>query len=37
MIDYVKAEVAAGRDIKATLDGRFQYERPAGTAEVPPQ
>jgi 2',3'-cyclic-nucleotide 2'-phosphodiesterase (5'-nucleotidase family) len=37
MIDYVKAEVAAGRNIKATLDGRFQYERPAGTAEVPPQ
>lgn len=37
MIDYVKAEVAAGRNIKATLDGRFQFEKPAGTAEVPPQ
>jgi len=39
MIDYVKAEAAAGRDIKATLDGRFHFDKPAtpGAAEVPPQ
>jgi len=29
VIDYVKAETAAGRDIKAMLDGRFRYERSA--------
>lgn len=27
VMDYVKAETAAGRDIKATLDGRFRYDR----------
>jgi 2',3'-cyclic-nucleotide 2'-phosphodiesterase (5'-nucleotidase family) len=29
VLDYVKAETAAGRDIKATLDGRFRYDRSA--------
>ena len=39
MIDYVKAETAAGRAIKSTLDGRFHFDKPAttGTQEVPPQ
>lgn len=27
VIDYVKAEAAAGRPVKAKLDGRFHYER----------
>jgi 2',3'-cyclic-nucleotide 2'-phosphodiesterase (5'-nucleotidase family) len=27
VIDYVKAEAAAGRSIKATLDGRFKFDR----------
>ncbi|MGB7925828.1 MAG: 5'-nucleotidase C-terminal domain-containing protein [Pyrinomonadaceae bacterium] len=27
VLDYVKAEAAAGRPIKATLDGRFKYDR----------
>lgn len=31
VIDYVKAETAAGRPIKATLDGRFRNDNPAGT------
>ncbi|HYY58765.1 MAG TPA: 5'-nucleotidase C-terminal domain-containing protein [Pyrinomonadaceae bacterium] len=32
VLDYVKAETAAGRTIKATLDGRFSYDRgSAGT------
>jgi 2',3'-cyclic-nucleotide 2'-phosphodiesterase (5'-nucleotidase family) len=29
VLDYVKAEAAAGRDIKVMLDGRFRYERAA--------
>lgn len=34
--NYVKAETAAGRDIKSTLDGRFVFNRPvSGTAEEP--
>jgi 2',3'-cyclic-nucleotide 2'-phosphodiesterase (5'-nucleotidase family) len=39
MIDYVKAETAAGRPIKATLDGRFHFDKPAtaGAEEVRPQ
>jgi 2',3'-cyclic-nucleotide 2'-phosphodiesterase (5'-nucleotidase family) len=39
MIDYVKAETAAGRDIKSTLDGRFHFDKPAtvGVGEVRPQ
>lgn len=28
VLDYVKAETAAGRDVKATLDGRFRYDKP---------
>jgi 2',3'-cyclic-nucleotide 2'-phosphodiesterase (5'-nucleotidase family) len=28
VLDYVKAETAAGRPIKATLDGRFRYDKP---------
>jgi 2',3'-cyclic-nucleotide 2'-phosphodiesterase (5'-nucleotidase family) len=27
VLDYVKAETAAGRPVKAVLDGRFRYER----------
>lgn len=39
MIDYVKAETAAGREIKSSLDGRFRFDG-AGSAitqEVRPQ
>ena len=36
MIDYVKAETAAGRNIKSTLDGRFHFDKPAGAQEVSP-
>jgi 2',3'-cyclic-nucleotide 2'-phosphodiesterase (5'-nucleotidase family) len=38
VLDYVKAEAAAGRAIKATLDGRFRYDRsaPAKTADEEP-
>lgn len=32
VIEYVKAETAAGRSIKATLDGRFRYDRSGGPA-----
>ncbi|MGH9875760.1 MAG: 5'-nucleotidase C-terminal domain-containing protein [Pyrinomonadaceae bacterium] len=36
MTDYVKTESAAGRDIKATLDGRFVFDKEAsGGAEEP--
>jgi 2',3'-cyclic-nucleotide 2'-phosphodiesterase (5'-nucleotidase family) len=36
LIDYIKAETAAGRDIKSMLDGRFVYDKAAsGTAEEP--
>jgi 2',3'-cyclic-nucleotide 2'-phosphodiesterase (5'-nucleotidase family) len=31
VLDYVKAETAAGRPIKAVLDGRFRYDKAAGT------
>ena len=39
MIDYVKAETAAGREIKANLDGRFHFDKAgsAVTEEVRPQ
>ena len=39
IMDYVKSETAAGRDIKPNLDGRFVFDRAnsAPTAEVPPQ
>ena len=34
--DYVKAETAAGREIKSTLDGRFVFNRTAsGAGEAP--
>jgi 2',3'-cyclic-nucleotide 2'-phosphodiesterase (5'-nucleotidase family) len=35
VLDYVKAETAAGRTLKAALDGRFKYDRttPAKTEE----
>jgi 2',3'-cyclic-nucleotide 2'-phosphodiesterase (5'-nucleotidase family) len=39
MMNYVKSETAAGRDIKPNLDGRFVFYRAnsAPTGEVPPQ
>ncbi|MBD0372379.1 MAG: 5'-nucleotidase C-terminal domain-containing protein [Pyrinomonadaceae bacterium] len=33
VLDYVKAETAAGREIKANLDGRFKYDRSKPSAE----
>jgi len=33
MIDYVKAETAAGRSIKSTVDGRFQPAQPATASQ----
>lgn len=33
--DHVRAETAAGRDIKATLDGRFVFDQTTSTAEEP--
>ncbi len=30
IMDYVKAETAAGRAVKATLDGRFENVNPEG-------
>lgn len=32
VLDYVKAETAAGRAIKATLDGRFRSDKPGASA-----
>lgn len=39
IMNYVKAETAAGRDIKPNLDGRFVFDKAnsAPTGEVPPQ
>jgi 2',3'-cyclic-nucleotide 2'-phosphodiesterase (5'-nucleotidase family) len=39
IMNYVKAETAAGRDIKPNLDGRFAFDKAnsAPTGEVPPQ
>jgi 2',3'-cyclic-nucleotide 2'-phosphodiesterase (5'-nucleotidase family) len=39
MMDYVKAEAAAGRDIKPNLDGRFDLDKANSvvTGEAPPQ
>jgi 2',3'-cyclic-nucleotide 2'-phosphodiesterase (5'-nucleotidase family) len=39
VLDYVKTEAAAGRPIKAALDGRFRYDRsdPAKTPEEEPR
>lgn len=33
LLEYVKAETAAGRPIKANLDGRFKYDRSQPNAE----
>jgi 2',3'-cyclic-nucleotide 2'-phosphodiesterase (5'-nucleotidase family) len=33
VLDYVKAETAAGRSLQANLDGRFKYDR-SGTAKT---
>jgi 2',3'-cyclic-nucleotide 2'-phosphodiesterase (5'-nucleotidase family) len=39
IMEYVRSETAAGRNIKPNLDGRFVFDRAnsAPTAEVPPQ
>jgi 2',3'-cyclic-nucleotide 2'-phosphodiesterase (5'-nucleotidase family) len=39
MMDYVKAETAAGRDIKPNLDGRFYLDKAnsVSTGEAPPK
>jgi 2',3'-cyclic-nucleotide 2'-phosphodiesterase (5'-nucleotidase family) len=37
IINYVKSETAAGRNIKPNLDGRFFFDRAGSTGEVPPQ
>jgi 2',3'-cyclic-nucleotide 2'-phosphodiesterase (5'-nucleotidase family) len=34
VLDYVKAETAAGRTIKATLDGRFRYDKPGAETKT---
>jgi 2',3'-cyclic-nucleotide 2'-phosphodiesterase (5'-nucleotidase family) len=34
VLDYVKAETAAGRPIKATLDGRFRYDKPGAETKT---
>jgi 2',3'-cyclic-nucleotide 2'-phosphodiesterase (5'-nucleotidase family) len=34
VLDYVKAETAAGREIKALLDGRFRYDRSAEATDA---
>lgn len=36
MIDYVKAETAAGREIKADLDGRFVFDKEASAVKEEP-
>ncbi|HEV7843634.1 MAG TPA: 5'-nucleotidase, partial [Pyrinomonadaceae bacterium] len=33
VLEYVKAETAAGRDVRANLDGRFKYDRSKPGAE----
>ncbi|HEV2827480.1 MAG TPA: 5'-nucleotidase [Pyrinomonadaceae bacterium] len=37
IINYVKAETAAGRDIKSTLDGRFVFDKAASPASEKPK
>jgi 5''-nucleotidase/2'',3''-cyclic phosphodiesterase and related esterases len=37
IMNYVKSETAAGRDIKPNMDGRFSFDRAGSTGEVPPQ
>ena len=34
VLDYIKAETAAGRTIKATLDGRFRYDKPGAETKT---
>ncbi|HEX8144998.1 MAG TPA: 5'-nucleotidase [Pyrinomonadaceae bacterium] len=34
VLEYVKAETAAGRSLKAMLDGRFRYDRSTATPET---
>jgi 2',3'-cyclic-nucleotide 2'-phosphodiesterase (5'-nucleotidase family) len=34
VLDYVKAETAAGRSIKATLDGRFRVDKPGAETKT---
>ena len=34
VLEYVKAETAAGRSVKAMLDGRFRYDRSTATTET---
>jgi len=34
VLDYVKTETAAGRPVKAMLDGRFRYDRTPGATEA---
>jgi len=37
IIDYVKSETAAGREIKAALDGRFVFEKSEASEGEPPR
>ena len=37
LINYVKAETAAGRDIKSTLDGRFVFDKAASAGAEEPK
>ena len=37
VLDYVKAETASGRALKATLDGRFRSDKPEAKTEDMPQ
>jgi 2',3'-cyclic-nucleotide 2'-phosphodiesterase (5'-nucleotidase family) len=37
LLNYVRSETAAGRDIKPNLDGRFVLDRAGSTGGVPPQ
>jgi 2',3'-cyclic-nucleotide 2'-phosphodiesterase (5'-nucleotidase family) len=37
LTQYVRAETAAGREIKATLDGRFVFDSPEGASAEEPQ
>jgi 2',3'-cyclic-nucleotide 2'-phosphodiesterase (5'-nucleotidase family) len=34
VLDYVKAETAAGRAVKATLDGRFRFDKPGAATKT---
>ena len=37
MIEYVKSETAAGREIRPKLDGRFIFDKSSSTTPEPPQ